>query len=215
MNDGRSRQPVLEFLGAEEKRGLWNLVNISGPPNQFPQKFYQHSTRNFLTFVNTTAIAYGQKIARSLMILVLCNSSRVYKRQKITSSYVCRISGKKFCAPFNAILGEAHSLIRKGEILPVLVASNRFSKETMSHSALVEEKRQFSADLIGVLSRNAFNITRNCPTFVKTTAIAYKQKTSRASRFWYHARTVAFTNIRQFRVPYPSTRIGNQLPVLR
>ena len=42
-------------------------------------------TRNFLTFVNTTAIAYGQKIARSLKILVLCNSSRVYKRQKITS----------------------------------------------------------------------------------------------------------------------------------
>ena len=43
-------------------------------------------TRNFLTFVNTTAIAYGQKIARSLKILVLCNSSRVYKRQKITST---------------------------------------------------------------------------------------------------------------------------------
>jgi len=45
------------------------------------------STRNFLTFVNTTAIAYGQKIARSLKILVLCNNSRVYKRQKITSTY--------------------------------------------------------------------------------------------------------------------------------
>ena len=38
-------------------------------------------TRNFLTFVNTTAIAYWQKIARSLMILVLCNSSRVYNQR--------------------------------------------------------------------------------------------------------------------------------------
>ena len=46
------------------------------------------STRNFLTFVNTTAIAYGQKIAQSLKILVLCNSSRVYKRQEITSTVV-------------------------------------------------------------------------------------------------------------------------------
>ncbi|KAG0130218.1 hypothetical protein HOY82DRAFT_383988 [Tuber indicum] len=43
------------------------------------------STRNFLTFVNTTAIAYGQKICRSLRILVVCNSSCVHKRQKITS----------------------------------------------------------------------------------------------------------------------------------
>ena len=43
-------------------------------------------TRNFLTFVNTTTIAYGQKIARSLRILVFCNSSRVYKRQEITST---------------------------------------------------------------------------------------------------------------------------------
>jgi len=46
----------------------------------------QYFTRNFLTFVNTTAIAYGQKIARSSNILVACNSGRVYKRQKITSS---------------------------------------------------------------------------------------------------------------------------------
>ncbi|RPB04031.1 hypothetical protein L873DRAFT_45850 [Choiromyces venosus 120613-1] len=43
------------------------------------------STRNFLTFVNTTAIAYGQKIGRSLKILMVCNSSCVHKRQKITS----------------------------------------------------------------------------------------------------------------------------------
>jgi len=43
-------------------------------------------TRNFLTFANTAAIASGQEIARSLNILVACNSSRVCKRQKITSS---------------------------------------------------------------------------------------------------------------------------------
>jgi len=44
-------------------------------------------TRNFLTFVNTTTIAYGQKNDQSLRILVACNSSRVYKRQKITSTH--------------------------------------------------------------------------------------------------------------------------------
>jgi len=43
-------------------------------------------TRNFLTFANTTAIAYGRKVARSLKIFAVCNSSRVCKRQKITST---------------------------------------------------------------------------------------------------------------------------------
>jgi len=43
-------------------------------------------TRNFLTFVNATAIAYGRKIDQSLRILVACNSSRFYKRQKIAST---------------------------------------------------------------------------------------------------------------------------------
>jgi len=42
-------------------------------------------TRNFLTFVNATAIAYGRKIDQGLKILVACNSSRFYKRQKIAS----------------------------------------------------------------------------------------------------------------------------------
>ena len=32
---------------------------------------------NFLTFVNTTAIAYGQRIRQSLMILVICNTVAV------------------------------------------------------------------------------------------------------------------------------------------
>jgi len=49
---------------------------------------YVKCTRNFLTFVNTTAIAYGQKNDQSLRILVACNSSRVYKRQKITSTAI-------------------------------------------------------------------------------------------------------------------------------
>ena len=42
--------------------------------------------RNFLTFVNTTAIAYRQKVGQSLSLLVVCNGSRVYKCQKITSA---------------------------------------------------------------------------------------------------------------------------------
>jgi len=44
-----------------------------------------NTTPNCLTFVKTTAIAYGQKMGRSLKILVLCNSSRFYKRQAIGS----------------------------------------------------------------------------------------------------------------------------------
>jgi len=36
--------------------------------------------------VNTTAIAYGQKISRSLMILVVCNSSCVHKHHAFASS---------------------------------------------------------------------------------------------------------------------------------
>jgi len=50
-----------------------------------PRSLPRVCTRNFLTFVNTTAIAYGQKIDKSLRILVSCNSSCVHKRQKITS----------------------------------------------------------------------------------------------------------------------------------
>jgi len=45
----------------------------------------QTDTGNFLTFVKTTAIAYGQKMGQSLKILVACNSGRFYKRQKVTS----------------------------------------------------------------------------------------------------------------------------------
>ncbi|RPA89339.1 hypothetical protein L873DRAFT_1822990 [Choiromyces venosus 120613-1] len=46
------------------------------------------TTRNFLTFVNTTAIAYGQKTGRSPKISVVRNSSCAHKRQKITSTRV-------------------------------------------------------------------------------------------------------------------------------
>jgi len=46
----------------------------------------QISTRNFLTFVNTTAIACHQNLEALVVFLPVCNSSRVYKRQKITST---------------------------------------------------------------------------------------------------------------------------------
>jgi hypothetical protein len=42
-------------------------------------------TRNVLTFVNTTAIAYRQKFSFFALILASCNSSCVHKRQDITS----------------------------------------------------------------------------------------------------------------------------------
>jgi len=44
------------------------------------------STPNCLTFVKTTAIAYGQNIEAPGKILPICNSSRFYKRQAIWSS---------------------------------------------------------------------------------------------------------------------------------
>jgi len=56
-------------------------------------------SRNFLTFVNTTAIGYGQKIARSLNILVACNGRRVYKRQKITGRSQSKIDMPDMMTP--------------------------------------------------------------------------------------------------------------------
>ena len=50
------------------------------------QSLAEPDTGNCLTFVKTTAIAYGQIISRSFKILVLCNSSFFYKRQAITST---------------------------------------------------------------------------------------------------------------------------------
>jgi len=44
------------------------------------------STRNALTFVNITVIAYRPKISRSLKIWLVCKSSCVHKRQSITSN---------------------------------------------------------------------------------------------------------------------------------
>ena len=52
-------------------------------------------TRNFLTFVNTTAIAYERGVVRSRKILVVSNNSRIYKRQKITSTHSCLQSANK------------------------------------------------------------------------------------------------------------------------
>ena len=53
-----------------------------------PANKIQHGTRNFLIFVNTTAFAYGQKIGQNPVILMVCNTSYVYKSQKITSTHV-------------------------------------------------------------------------------------------------------------------------------
>lgn len=57
-------------------------------------KYQSHScnpcTRNFLAFVNTTAIAYEQKICRSLNTLLVCKSSWVHKRPDITSTNTVR-----------------------------------------------------------------------------------------------------------------------------
>jgi len=50
---------------------------ISGPPAPYSQR---------MMFVNTTAIAYVQKIGRSLTILVVCNSSCVHKGHAFASS---------------------------------------------------------------------------------------------------------------------------------
>ena len=60
-------------------------LGANNPPYSVHPVLPFHNTRNFLTFVNTTAIAYGQKIDQSLRILVACNSSRVYRRRKVTS----------------------------------------------------------------------------------------------------------------------------------
>jgi len=44
------------------------------------------NTPNYLTFVKTTAIAYGQNPEAPGRILPICNSSRFYKRQAIGST---------------------------------------------------------------------------------------------------------------------------------
>ena len=59
---------------------------MAGPPSISDNREVPLSTPNCLTFVKTTAIAYGQKIDQSLRFLVVCNSSRFYKRQTIGSS---------------------------------------------------------------------------------------------------------------------------------
>ena len=46
----------------------------------------EYCTRNCLTFVKTTAIAYGQNLEAPGNFLPVCNSSRFYKRQEITST---------------------------------------------------------------------------------------------------------------------------------
>jgi len=50
-------------------------------------------TRNFLTFVKTTAIACHQNLEALAHFLPICNSGRFYKRQKITSSVIAGSGG--------------------------------------------------------------------------------------------------------------------------
>jgi len=45
--------------------------------------------------------------------------------------------------------------------------------------------------------------TRNFLTFANTTAIAYRQKLTGASRFWRYAIAVVFANVRKLRVQDP------------
>ena len=66
----------------------WPSFFTRGPEIPFPALLTMHTstTRNFLTFVKTTAIAYGRRIARGLKVSpILCNCSRFYKRQEIPS----------------------------------------------------------------------------------------------------------------------------------
>ena len=61
---------------------------------RYAMKYQSHScnpcTRNVLAFVNTTAIAYEQKICRSLNTLLVCKSSWVHKRPDIASTNTVR-----------------------------------------------------------------------------------------------------------------------------
>ena len=41
-----------------------------------------------MAFEKTTEAAHGQKISRSLKILVLCNTSRSYKRREVANTLV-------------------------------------------------------------------------------------------------------------------------------
>jgi len=57
------------------------------PRSEPAQSLPSSSTRKCMSFVNTTAIACGQKIGQTLMILVVCNagSSCVHKRHAFAS----------------------------------------------------------------------------------------------------------------------------------
>ena len=72
-------------MGAQTRTDVLPYTYISLIP-VFGYLWPGTSTRNFLTFVNTTAIACHQNPEALVVFLPVCNSSRVYKRQKITST---------------------------------------------------------------------------------------------------------------------------------
>ena len=60
-------------------------------PNPSRNLVITYRARERMKFVNTTAIAYGQKIGRSFMILAVCNSSCVHKRHAFASTVKTQI----------------------------------------------------------------------------------------------------------------------------
>jgi len=70
-----------------ENRNLPSLNVTSISAITIEPTVYESCTPNYLTFVKTTAVAYGQKIDRSLRVLVVCNTSRFYKLQAIGSTH--------------------------------------------------------------------------------------------------------------------------------
>ena len=66
-----------------------------GLPGIWSAREAKSFTRKRMTFVNTTAVAYRQRIGRSLMILVVCNSSCVHKVHAFASRIIGKDPGKK------------------------------------------------------------------------------------------------------------------------
>jgi len=82
-----------EWDDATDKPETAHQITEVSPENSFSISIHLANaivyTRKRMTFVNTTAIAYGQRIGRSLMILVVCNSSCVHKRHAFASTISC------------------------------------------------------------------------------------------------------------------------------
>jgi len=91
-------QCVTPRLFDDNDRGL-EIILVEGKDKKDRASPTRYRTPNCLMFVKTTAIAYGQKIDRSLRILVVCNTSRSYKRQAIGSIVTPMISTRTLSGP--------------------------------------------------------------------------------------------------------------------